>query len=261
MKTALCLALLCSTAYARSTDELVAAGTPEQKAQAVLDEMGHRNAGWRDFTADVQMSLQDPSGGNAERSFTVKLLEKGDSGDQSLIVFSSPSDMKGTAVLSHASASGDDEQWLYLPSSHRVKRISSGNRNGSFVGSEFSFEDLTSADARKYRWQYTGQETCGTAKCLVLSAVPKDASSAYSRRVIVVDQELRVSRVELYDRKAQLQKTLTYADWQKVGRYDRARTWTMKNAQSGKATTLHFSTMKLDSKYVAADFGPDKLGN
>ncbi len=261
MKAALFLALLSSTSYARTAEELVAAGTAEQKAEAVLQELGHRNTGWHDFTAEVQMNLQDPSGSTAERSFTVKLLEKADSGDQSLIVFSSPSDMKGTAVLSHASVSGDDQQWLYLPSSHRVKRISSGNRNGSFVGSEFSFEDLTAADSRKYRWQYTGQAACGTAQCLVLSAVPKDATSAYSRRVVFVDQELRVSRVELYDRKAQLQKTLTYADYQKVGRFDRARTWTMKNAQSGKATTLHFSTMKLDSKYVAADFGPDKLGN
>ena len=257
--------LFAAPALARSGPELVASGTPEAKAQALLAEIAARNAGWADFTGEVEMDLEDPSGGKAHRAFTVKALEKGagGDGDRSLIVFTAPADVKRTALLSHAHGEGDDEQWLYLPASRRVKRVSTSNRGGAFAGSEFSFEDLTASDARKYAWRYAGEQPCGASRCLALEATPKAAGSAYSRRVLLVDaDELRAQRVDLYDRKGQLWKTLAYADYVPIGgRFYRARAWSMKNVQSGKATTLRFANMKVGSHYTAADFQPEKLGN
>jgi hypothetical protein len=253
-----------ASAHARTADELIAAGTPEQKGQAIVEELGRRNTGWHDFAGEVEMDLEDAAGGKARRDFTVKVLEKPSAadGDRSLIVFSSPADLKGTAVLSHAHGGGEDEQWLFLPSSRRTKRISTGNRSGSFVGSEFSFEDLTASDPRKYAWRYVAKETCDGQPCLVLVATPKEASSAYSRRVVRVDAaQLRVVSVELYDRKGDKLKTLTYRDYQQLDGYWRARAWSMKNAQSGKGTTLRFVKMKLRSGYGNSDFAPEKLGN
>ena len=57
-------------------------------------------------------------------------------------MFDEPRDVKGTAFLIHAHKQEADDQWLYLPALKRVKRISSSNRSGSFMGSEFSYEDL-----------------------------------------------------------------------------------------------------------------------
>ena len=71
------------------------------------------------------------------------MLEVTDDGDKSLMVFDEPRDVKGTALLTHAHKQEADDQWLYLPALKRVKRISSSNRSGSFMGSEFSYEDLT----------------------------------------------------------------------------------------------------------------------
>jgi outer membrane lipoprotein-sorting protein len=255
---------LAGAAEAKTAEEIDAAGSAEQKGQAVAQELAARNTGYKDLGGDVEMTLKDASGGEAKRRFNLKVLEKPDaqSGDYSLIVFDAPADVKGTAVLSHARPGDEDEQWLYLPSARRVKRISSSNRTGAFVGSEFSFEDLTGNDGRKYTWKLVGKEPCGGAPCLTVEATPKDPQSAYSKRVMHVDaQEFRIQSIEFFDRKGAKQKTLTYDNYKKMnGRFWRAQTWSMQNHQSGKSTVVSFSSMRLGNGYSASDFSTGKLG-
>ena len=151
-----CAILVSSNAAdAKTSEEVLHAGTPEQQGVALATELATRYAGYRDFAGQVEMTLQDRDGSQARRHFSVKLLEHPvpSSGDYSLLEFDSPADVKGTSVLSHAQIEGEDEQWIFLPALHRVKRISSSNRTGSFVGSEFSFEDLTGNEGRKYTWK------------------------------------------------------------------------------------------------------------
>lgn len=251
-------------AGAKTADELVKAGTPEEQGTALAQELLARNAGWKDLAGTVEMTLTDASGAEANRKFSLKVLERAskEDGDKSLIVFEAPADVKGTAVLSHASASGEDEQWLFLPSTKRTKRISAANRTGAFAGSEFSFEDLTGNDARKYGWKVIGEAACGEATCLQVEAVPKDSGSAYSKRVLFVDKaELRIARIEFFDKQGGKLKTLAYGDWQKLGeKYWRAQKWEMKNHQSGKGTTIRFASMKLGNGFTVADFAQAKLG-
>lgn len=114
------------------------------------------------------MVLTDADGSESKRGFTLKLLERTTpaEGDRSLIVFDTPADVRGTSVLSHSGgANGDDEQWLYLPSARRTKCIASSNRWGIFVGSEFTFEDLTGNDVRKHSWKLLGKKACGEGSC------------------------------------------------------------------------------------------------
>jgi outer membrane lipoprotein-sorting protein len=254
-----------SAADAKTASDLTSSGTPEQKGQAIALELAARNAGYKDMGADIEMTLKDAGGGEAKRRFTLKVLEKPDpkSGDYSLIVFNSPADVKNTAVLSHARVGEDDEQWLYLPAMNRVKRIASANRTGAFVGSEFSFEDLTANEGRKYDWKFVGTEPCGALTCLVVEATPRDSSSAYSKRILRIDtNELRIASVDFYDRGGARIKTLTYADYKKVNdRFWRAQTWTMKNHQSKKSTVLSFQSMRIGNGYTLSDFASGKLGN
>lgn len=263
MKVALVvIAVLLST---KGSKELTAAGTPEQKGSAIAQELGARNAGYKDLGGQVEMVLRDADGAEAKRGFSLKVLERASAteGDRSLIVFDNPADVKGTAVLSHANIEGEDEQWLFLPSAHRTKRISSSNRTGAFAGSEFSFEDLTGNDGRKYSWKYLGNVPCGDKECLSVETIPKDASSAYSRRVLQIEAtELRIASIDFFDRKGTKLKTLTYDEYQKLSeRFWRAHRWTMKNHQSGKSTTIRFVSMSLQNGFTANDFSTGKLGN
>ncbi|GAC1356019.1 MAG: outer membrane lipoprotein-sorting protein [Polyangiales bacterium] len=251
-------------AHGKTTKELLAAPTAEAKGVAIVTELAQRNGGYKDLGGDVEMTLRDASGAESKRSFTLKLLERPTptEGDYSLIVFKSPADVKGTAVLSHGKVSDADDQWLYLPSLGAVKRISTTTRTGSFVGSEFSFEDLTASDGRKYDWTYVKTEPCGAGECFVVEARPKDPSSAYSKRVLHIETtEVRIRSTDFFDRKGTQLKTLTYDDYEKLnGKFWRARTWTMKNVVTGKSTVVHFTTLKLDNGYKPSDFSTGKLG-
>jgi outer membrane lipoprotein-sorting protein len=258
-------ALVCLLLSNKGAPELLATGTPEEKGTAIARELGARNAGYQDLGGQVEMVLRDADGAEAKRGFSLKVLERSsaEEGDRSLIVFDNPADVKGTAVLSHSKADGEDEQWLFLPSAHRTKRISSSNRTGSFAGSEFSFEDLTGNDGRKYAWKYLGTVACGDKQCLEVETVPKDAASAYSRRVLQIEaSELRIASIAFYDRKGVKLKTLTYDEYRKLNeRFWRAHRWTMQNHQSGKSTTLQFASMRLQNGFTANDFSTGKLGN
>jgi outer membrane lipoprotein-sorting protein len=259
------LALATSPASdAKTAAELTSAGSPEQKGEAIARELDARNAGFKDLGGAVEMSLRDTGGSVATRKFSLKVLERpegANAGDWSLIVFDAPADVKGTAVLSHAKVEGDDEQWLYLPSAKRTKRVSTSNRTGSFAGSEFSFEDLTASETRKYAWKLAGTEACGADQCFVLEATPKDRGSAYSKRVLRVEtNEMKILSTELFDRGGAKIKTLTYDGYKKLSnKFWRAQTWTMKNASSGKSTELRFTSMSLGNGFSSSDFSSGKL--
>ena len=257
------LVLGSSLAQARTAQQITGAGTPDQQGLALAQELAARNAGYKDFTGTVEMVLRDRGGSEAKRRFTVKILEKPEAkaGDWSLVTFDAPTDVKGTAVLSHPRTDADDEQWLYLPSAHRVKRIASANRTGSFAGSEFAFEDLTASETGKYDWKVLGQKACGALQCLDVEARPKDAASGYARRVLHVDTtEFRIQSVDFFDRKNAPLKTLAYGDFTKLGnRFWRAKTWTMQNTQTGKSTIIRFDAMALATGLSTGDFSPSKL--
>ncbi|NIT13503.1 MAG: outer membrane lipoprotein-sorting protein, partial [Candidatus Dadabacteria bacterium] len=93
-------------------------------------------------------------------------------GDKSITVFDEPRDIEGTALLSHTKILDPDDQWLYLPAVKRVKRISSKNKSGPFVGSEFAYEDLLSQEVDKYNYKWLKDEKCGDLECHVVERYP-----------------------------------------------------------------------------------------
>ena len=96
------------------------------------------------------MVLKNRHGDESERDLRIRILEVEGDGDKSLSIFDSPGDVKGTAFLTFTHKFADNDQWLYLPALKRVKRISSGNRSGSFMGSEFAYEDISSEETEKF---------------------------------------------------------------------------------------------------------------
>ncbi|MBN2314343.1 MAG: outer membrane lipoprotein-sorting protein, partial [Sedimentisphaerales bacterium] len=115
--------------------------SPEEKGLAIARQADTRDKGFGDFTADMLMILMNKEGQKSEREMRIRTLEVENDGDKCLTIFDTPRDIKGTAFLSFTHKVGDDDQWLYLPAVARVKRISSRNKSGSFMGSEFSYED------------------------------------------------------------------------------------------------------------------------
>jgi len=92
------------------------------------------------------MTLRNRAGKESLRNVRIKNLEVDGDGDKSLSIFDEPADVKGTTSLTWSHSDKPDDQWLYLPALKRVKRISSKNKSGPFMGSEFAFEDIGSQE-------------------------------------------------------------------------------------------------------------------
>ena len=110
----------------------------------IANERKARDTGWGDSQAEMTMILRNSQGETSERKMRLKSFEIQDDGDKGLTIFDEPKDVSGTAFLSFSHNTKPDDQWLYLPALKRVKRISSRNKSGPFMGSEFAYEDMGS---------------------------------------------------------------------------------------------------------------------
>ena len=229
---------------------------PEDKGLRIAQEASARNDGFEDFTAGLTMVLRDKHGRESVRQMRFKVLEVPGDGDKSLFVFDQPRDVQGTALLTHAHVNTQDDQWLYLPALKRVKRINASKRSGSFMGSEFSYEDMSSPEVEEHTYRYLHDEPCGELTCTVIEQVPLDEVSGYSRKVVWQDTgELRTWKMELYDRKGSHLKTLTFASYrQYLDRYWRAGEQTMENHLTGASTVLHWSDFRFRTNLDDGEF-------
>ncbi len=238
------------------------AETPEEKGLKIAIEADRLDEGYGDATASMLMILKNKHGQESRREIRIRSMEVKDDGDKSLTIFDSPKDVKGTAFLNYTHKAGDDDQWLYLPALKRVKRISSRNKSGSFMGSEFSYEDIASQEVEKYTYKWIRDENIKGQDFFVVERYPVDKkNSGYSRQVTWMDKDhYRVFKVEYYDRKRSHLKTLTFSGYKRYeGRYWRAAEMFMENHQTGKSTKLVFSDYKFGVGLNDRDFSKNSL--
>jgi outer membrane lipoprotein-sorting protein len=241
---------------------VAAAQSPEAKGLSIALEADKRDTGFGDFTADMQMILMNKHGQKSERKIRIRTLEVEADGDKSLTIFDTPRDVKGTAFLNYTHKTGDDDQWLYLPALKRVKRISSRNKSGSFVGSEFAYEDISSQEPEKYTYKWIRDEAFEGLACFVVEYCAVDKkNSGYTKQVAWLDKDqYRVWKVEYYDRKNSRLKTLAMKDYRKyLDKYWRAHEMYMVNHLTGKSTKLMMSNYKFRTGLKDSDFSQNSL--
>ena len=210
----------------------------------------------------LKMVLRNAAGQESTRSLRIATLEKTDEtvGDKSLVVFDTPRDIEGTALLSHAKILDPDDQWLYLPALKRVKRISSSNKSGPFVGSEFAFEDFTAIELNKFDYAYVRAEPCGNYVCDVLERTPRYENSGYTKQVSWVDQtDFQLRKVEFYDRRGDLLKVLELDDYRNYDGIWRAHRLSMSNVQTNKQTDLIYGDYTFGTGLGEKDFVKGRL--
>ncbi|MEC3906412.1 outer membrane lipoprotein-sorting protein [Tamlana sp. 2201CG12-4] len=237
---------------------LTGAQSAEARGLEIAKAAEQADLGFKSSTVNLKMVLKNKNGQTSERSLTTRTLELTEDGDKSLIVFNSPKDVKGTSTLTFTHKIGSDDQWLFLPSIKRVKRISSNNKSGPFVGSEFAYEDLSSIEVEKYTYKFIKED----GDLLVVEQDPVDPKSGYTRRLVTYNKNkgYRIEKAEFYDRKNALLKTLDYSDYKLYkNKFWRAGTFTMINHQSNKETILMFSDYNFDADLTEEDFTQNAL--
>ncbi|SEA40394.1 outer membrane lipoprotein-sorting protein [Alkalimonas amylolytica] len=235
--------------------------TAEELGLSIAVKAKQLDRGWGDSQADMTMILRNQNGQESRRVMRTSNLEVQDGGDKSLVIFDEPRDVQGTAFLNHSHPVGPDDQWLYLPALRRVRRISSQNASGPFMGSEFSYEDMASFEVEKYTYKYLRDETLNGHDCTVSEYYPVDRYSGYTRQIVWLDKTMHQPiQIEFYDRRNSLLKTLTVKDYQQYeNKYWRPAYMEMTNHTNGKSTVLLIENYRFGTGMTEQDFSQAAL--
>lgn len=217
-------------------------------------------SGYGSSVSKTTMILKNAQGIENIRKLEIKKLET-DDGDRSLISFLYPLDIKNTKLLSFEQIGGDDKQWLYLPALKRVKRISSSNRSGSFMASEFSYEDIASQNYKNYTYEGEAQKVNKDGHLYFkITRVPKEKNSGYSRQVVYIDtRSYLASFGEYYDKQNRLLKEVAFSEYRKLDNLYRIQKISMYNVQTGKNSQLIWDQDEIKAGLKPYDFSKRAL--
>lgn len=248
------LALISQTVEAQSNNA-------SERGYQIAKKSEQRDDGWKNFSADLTMILKNRQGEKSSRRISSKTLETKNDGDKSLLIFHTPRDVKNTAFLTHSHKTSNDDQWLYLPALKRVKRISSSSKGGSFMGSEFSYEDMSSPELEKYSYKYIRDDQYKGRAVFVIERYPKDKRSLYSKNLLWIDQKQYIPwKVEYYNRRGTHLKTLIYRKYKRyLKRFWRPGEMYMVNLRTRKTTILAWKNYRFRTKIQKNDFNPRTL--
>jgi outer membrane lipoprotein-sorting protein len=259
----LALALISSPGIAGNSFTPVRGATDSERLGFEVAARADRSdRGFADSEVALEMVLRNAAGKESRRALNITTLEITDEtvGDKSLVVFDSPKDIKGTALLSHAQILDPDNQWLFLPALKRVKRISSANKSGPFVGSEFAFEDFTALELNKYDYNWLREEQLEGTVVDVVERTPRYENSGYTRQVSWIDRDIfQVRKVNFYDRRGDLLKTLTLEDYREYEGVWRSHRMVMINHQTGKSTDLIYGDYQFGVGLKESEFVKGRL--
>lgn len=237
------------------------ADADEKKGAEIGLKVDRAWAGFKSEENEIDLELISGNGQKVVRKMRGKAREVG-SDEQSVMTFVWPADLKGTKLLTWNHRGQTDDQWLYLPSVQRVKRISGARgRSGSFMGSEIAFEDLTNIWwAQKYRYNFLNDQKVGARDTWKVERIPKDKDSGYSKQILWIDKEyLSALRIDFYDRKGKLLKTADFKSFKKYGNKWRSDRMEMVNRQTGKKSNVVWKSRTMGTSFTDDEFSPDAM--
>ncbi len=238
-----------------------AAWADVEKGLEIAKQIDQANSGWKDQQVSALMTLRKANGKEVVRHIKSRSIEVLGDGDKTLVVFEKPRDVKGTVFLTYARKKGNDDQWLFLPALKRIKRISSSNRSGPFMGSEFAYEDITSFEVERYTYRYIREDRCGdNLVCHVFERYPLDKNSGYTKQIVYADKaHYRIHLIEYYDRKGDHLKTLTRHNYEKIDGFWRASRWEMVNHLTKKSTSVVWQNRQFGTGLHKGDFAKSAM--
>ena len=186
-------------------------------------------------------------------STTERLIDQyskdGPNGARTVIVFQRPANVAGTRFLTMENASGGTDQWIFLPSLGRVRRISASESSGSFMGTDFSYDDVSFADREITLDVHTllREETFNRNLCYVVESIPADSSYQYSKTITWIDKNnFLIYKAEMYNRRGELVKVMEMSDFRDVqGRITPMQT-TISTVGAGTSTTIFMEIVRYD---------------
>ena len=248
-----CLLAAVALVLTRSTTALAV----DTAARQLLDrvrQLSQTTRKWTDRTQRLKIRIVDRRGGERKRDLVIYLKKYPEDRSRTIVFFEAPPDVKGVGFLQWASPHDKDEQWLYVPELKRVRQISGGAKRESFVGTDFSFNDLaiisqitdwSESDAHATLQR---DEDVDGRLCRVIEFTPGSKDFGYGKIVIWVRaDDLVIVKYSMHDTAGRQEKVLTLGDVRQVGQIPTPFTMEIKNIDSGSHTIVDFSEIKYDT--------------
>ena len=165
----------------------------DPKARAIMEKVDARDDG-KTLEQDMLMVLIDKNGNKRNRDIKSYGKDFGED-EHRIMFFKSPADVKNTAFLTYDydDASKDDDQWFYLPALKKVKRIPTSDKSSSFMGSDFSYFDMTDRDLEDYDFKLLKETEVRGNKAWMIEAIPRSEKtikeSGYTKTIALVRQD------------------------------------------------------------------------
>jgi hypothetical protein len=170
-----------------------APATAELSGRQVMEREDARDDG-DDASQDMEMILIDKNGNRRVRELRSFRRDLGED-TQSILFFLSPADVRETGFLTYDydGTERDDDQWLFLPALKKTKRIASGDKSGSFMGSDFSYADMTDRELDNYDYELLKQDQIDGHKVWIVQAIPNSEKeideTGYTKSIFFVRQD------------------------------------------------------------------------
>lgn len=203
--------------------------------------------------ATVTLKIVEANGDTKAR--TIRLKAMSDGGNYHAIArILSPADVKGTALLAEIK-DGAENQWLFLPSSHQVRRVVSGQKSAGVLGSELNPQDLNVEILKGATAKLVSKD----AKLASIEVKPKTATDFYDSAVVSLTMPDALPEKIEYRLAGKTTKTVEFKDYEVQGGVHRAKKISIKNLQNGRGTDVELSDLKLNEKIDKNEFSQNAL--
>ena len=198
-----------------------------------------------DMRAKVLMQLINKDGQKRERLLTMIRKDYEEGGSQKyFIYFHKPADVKDTTFMVYKYPDKDDDRWLFIPAISLVKRIAANDKYSSFVGSDFTYEDVSGRKSEEDNHTLLRKEEINGKSCFVIESIPL-GTSEYTKRISWIDEvNFLPLKEEFYDKQNELYREFQALEIKDINGIPAVPKRTMKNIKTGHRTDVTFQEIE-----------------
>ena len=217
-----------------------------------------------DMAARVHMKLIAEDGAERMREMTVLRKNFGANGEQKyFIYFHQPSDVRNMTYMVWKTPKKDSDRWLFIPALNMARRVAASDKHSSFVGSDFSYEDISGRDLSDDSFTVVKEEKVGGRDTVVIKSLPRDEKGTqYAYRLSWIDKQRWLSlKEEYYSKTGGLQKVFTAETVKEVGGFWTITKGSMKNVENRHRTDVSYEKVDYNQKVEEELFTERSLKN
>ena len=242
-----------------------AAPAPAQAPDAeALMKQAHLNMYYagEDGRAMVEMTMTDKRGKTRNRTFVMLRRDTADGGEQKYFTyFYEPSDVRRLTFMVWKDPEADDARWIYVPAVDLVKQISASDKGSSFVGSDFSYEDVSGRPWTDDTHAFLREEDLDGTACYVIESVPREKDT-FARKVTWIGKESMLPlKEEYFNDKGDLERVFVSEAVETVGGYPTVVRRSMTTVKKEHKTTVEFTQIEYDLGLTDEVFTERRLKN